>query len=138
MKRITNVDELRAELLRLKQQKKEQEVVLKQHVDDLSNKFKPVLGVLDFFGVVDTDGKDDSRSAVSLGKIALKKGLEYGLPFLMNRPFFRSRVKAGISSEENTSELQSLMRIPSAILCLENKNTLNNFQTSNNKHGLTP
>ncbi|HEY9559533.1 MAG TPA: hypothetical protein VIR29_01955 [Anseongella sp.] len=98
MKRITNVDELRAELLRLKQQKKEQEVVLKQHVDDLSNKFKPVLGVLDFFGVVDTDGKDDSRSAVSLGKIALKKGLEYGLPFLMNRLFFRSRVKAGISS----------------------------------------
>lgn len=98
MTKITNVDELRAEVIRLKKRKREQEANLKQRIDDLSNKFKPVLGILDFFGVVDTNDKDNGRSASSLGKIALKKGLEYGLPFLMNRLFFRSRVKAGISS----------------------------------------
>lgn len=98
MKKISNVDELRAEILRLKQKKKQQELSLKGHIDELTNKFKPVMGILDLFGIVDSGNKGGGGSKSSLSKIALKKGLEYGLPYLMNRIFFHSPVKAGISS----------------------------------------
>ncbi|HYH55696.1 MAG TPA: hypothetical protein VD772_03740 [Anseongella sp.] len=97
MKKITNIDELRAEIFRLKQQKRQHELSLKKRADDLANKFKPVLKVLDFFGV-DTEGSSREGSKRSFGQNLLKKGLEYGLPFAMNRLFFRSKVKAGISS----------------------------------------
>lgn len=97
MKKITNIDELRAEILRLKQQQKQQEIDLKERIDSLANKFRPVMAVLDFFGIVD-EGEKQESSRISLGKIALKKSLEYGLPFMMNRIFFRNNVKAGISS----------------------------------------
>lgn len=98
MKKITNVEELRAEILRLKKQKRQQEAVLKERVDNLSNKFRPVMGLLDLFGIVETGNDDSARSKKSFGKLMMKKGLEYGLPYLMNRLFFRSNVKAGISS----------------------------------------
>lgn len=97
MKKINNVEELRAEIRRLKQQKKQQEISLKEHIDELSNKFKPVMAVLDFFGIVES-GDKNGRSKGALGKMAIKKGLEYGLPYFMNRLLFRSNTKAGISS----------------------------------------
>lgn len=97
MKKITNIDELRAEILRLKTRQKQQEMDLKERIDGLTAKFRPIMAVLDFFGIVD-EGKKKESSKKSLGKMAFKKGLEYGLPYLMNRLFFRSNVKAGISS----------------------------------------
>ncbi|QEC51788.1 hypothetical protein EDD80_102352 [Anseongella ginsenosidimutans] len=98
MKKISNVNELRAEILRLKQKKKQQEISLKEHIDEVTNKFRPVMGLLDLFGIVESGQKGGGGSKKSLGKIALKKGLEYGLPYLMNRIFFHNPVKAGISS----------------------------------------
>lgn len=97
MKKINNIEELRAEILRLKVRKKEQELSLKKRVDDFTDKFQPVIGVLDFFGVVESDGPSGG-SKNAFGSTLMKKSLEYGLPFLMNRLFFRSNVKAGISS----------------------------------------
>lgn len=98
MKKITNIDELREEILRLKRKKKQQEIGLKERVDDFSNKFKPIMSVLDFFGIIESGGENAESSLKSFGKSAFKKGMEYGLPYLMNRLFFRSRTKAGISS----------------------------------------
>src|SRR3546814_6939542 len=40
------------------------------------------------------------------------------------------RIAVGIRSEEHTSELQSLMRISSAVFCLKNKTNLNIFTES--------
>src|SRR5690606_32530966 len=89
-----NVEELRAEIVRLKAKKREQELNLKTRVDGITRKFQPVMKVLDFFGIIEAgQGKH-----AQWGKSAMKKGLEYGLPFLVNRLFFRSKVKAGISS----------------------------------------
>lgn len=99
MKKINNSRELREEIFRLKLQKKQQEDALKRRVDQLTDKFRPVMKVLDFLGVVDTDGEQGGENSKNgLGKLALKKGLEYGLPFFLNRLLFRSRVKAGLSS----------------------------------------
>src|SRR3546814_1187709 len=48
----------------------------------------------------------------------------------------RTRCRCSNRSEENTSELQSLMRISYAVFCLKKK-THNNNQTSNESTALT-
>lgn len=99
MTKITNIDELRAEIARLKRQRKQQELSLKERADALTDKFQPIINILDFLGIVDSgEQQDQGKTKSSIGGIALRKGLEYGLPYLMNRLFFRSNVKAGISS----------------------------------------
>ncbi|MGK9127041.1 hypothetical protein M1D52_02965 [Olivibacter sp. SA151] len=94
--KITNIEELQAEIARLKTVKMEQEAYLEHQFGILKNKInKPVHFFQNMFAFLPNTASLFSKIGTKGGAFQgdwLTKSLRVGLPFLVNRVFFR---KAG-------------------------------------------
>src|SRR3546814_5933191 len=66
--------------------------------------------------------------------VAVDARRPHGLDLHIRAPVTRRRDRAGIRSEEHTSELQSLMSISYAVFCLKKKTTKQHNRTQNTEN----
>src|SRR3546814_4541884 len=78
------------------------------------------------------DGFQESGIAAERLRRPFARDLRARQPRIPREP--AKGVPAGLRSEEHTSELQSLMRISYAVLCLKKKTELNNDTQQDNNH----
>lgn len=115
------MEQLRQEIRNLKEQQKQQEAVISNRLSQLRRQFKPFMQTLRFLGKGSSrwgrvkswllpgkrqktikvhldEGKSKRGFKEQASDLLLNKGVQYALPFLLNRILFRSKFKAGLVS----------------------------------------